>query len=257
MNALIFEDEKLVALELIASLAEVDPAIKIVGTVGSVKGALRWFADNAEPDLIFADIQLSDGVSFTIFEKFQLACPVIFTTAYNEYAIKAFKVNSIDYLLKPVREDELRQAIAKARSLSQHRGKIAIDVQKLIEALSTPSARKPAYKEHFLGNTHNSWVPVNIADVAYFMRDELNFMVTKTSERYILDYDTLDQIESMLDPARFYRASRHCIVCIDAVQRVKGMANLKLQLILKAPNHQFGIDISRDKAPSFKKWLEQ
>jgi DNA-binding LytR/AlgR family response regulator len=257
MNALIFEDEKLVAQELIATLADVDPDIKIVGTVGSIKTALRWFAENAEPDLIFADIQLADGVSFTIFEKFQLSCPVIFTTAYNEYAIKAFKVNGIDYLLKPVHEDELRQAIAKARALTQPQGKIAIDVQKLIEALHTPLARKSPYKEHFLGNTRNSWVPVNIADVAYFMRDELNFMVTKTSERFILDYDTLDQIETMLDPTRFYRASRHCIVCIDSVQRVKGLANLKLQLILKAPNHQFEIDISRDKAPSFKKWLEQ
>ena len=257
MNALLIEDEKLVAQELIATLAEVDPAIRIVGTVGSVKTALRWFAENAEPDLIFADIQLADGISFTIFEKFQLSCPVIFTTAYNEYAIKAFKVNGIDYLLKPVDENELRQAIAKARALTQQPGKIAIDVQKLIEALGTPAARKPAYKEHFLGNARNSWVPVNIADVAYFMRDQLNFMVTNTSERYILDYDTLDEIESMLDPTRFYRASRHCIVSIDAVQRVKGLANLKLQLILKAPNHQFDIDISRDKAPSFKKWLEQ
>lgn len=257
MNALIIEDEKLVALELIASLAEVDPAIHIVGTVNSVKTALRWFAENAEPDLIFADIQLADGVSFTIFEKFHLSCPVIFTTAYNEYAIKAFKVNGIDYLLKPVDWEELRQAIAKARALTKNIGKVAIDVQKLMQALNSPAALKPAYREHFLGNARNSWVPVRISDVAYFMRDQVNFMVTNTSERYIVDYDTLDQIESMIDPAQFYRASRHCIVNIDAVQRVKGLANLKLQLVLKAPNHQFDIDISRDKAPSFKKWLEQ
>lgn len=258
MNALIIEDEKLVALELTASIAEVDPTITIVGTVGSVKTALRWFAENAEPDLIFADIQLADGISFTIFDKFQLTCPIIFTTAYNEYAIQAFKVNGIDYLLKPVDWDELRQAITKARSLAKQPGKLDIDVQKLMAALNmSPTALKPIYKEHFLGNARNSWVPVRIADIAYIMRDELNFMVTNTSERYILDYDTLDQIESMLNPDQFYRASRHCIINITSVQSVKGLANLKLQLVLKAPNHQFIIDISRDKAPSFKKWLEK
>ncbi|MFD2934858.1 LytR/AlgR family response regulator transcription factor [Spirosoma flavum] len=257
MNALIIEDEKLVALELTASIAEVDPGIKIVGTVGSVKTALRWFAENAEPDVIFADIQLADGISFTIFDKFKISCPIIFTTAYNEYAIQAFKVNGIDYLLKPVDWDELRQAIAKARALGKSQSKTAIDVQKLLDALNIPSALKPTYKEHFLGNARNSWIPVRVADIAYIVRDELNFMVTNSGERYILDYDTLDEIESLLNPNQFYRASRHCIVNINSVQSVKGLSNLKLVLALKTPNHQFSIDISRDKAPSFKKWLEQ
>lgn len=257
MNALIIEDEKLVALELTASIAEVDPTIKIVGLVGSVKTALRWFAENAEPDVIFADIQLADGISFTIFDKFTITCPIIFTTAYNEYAIQAFKVNGIDYLLKPVDWNELRLAIAKARALLKNQSKTAIDVQKLLDALTMPATLKPTYKEHFLGNARNSWIPIRVADIAYVVRDELNFMVTSTGERYILDYDTLDEIESLLDPAQFYRASRHCIVNINAVQSVKGLANLKLLLALKTPNHQFSIDISRDKAPSFKKWLEQ
>ena len=257
MNALIIEDEKLVALELTASIAEVDPTIKLVGTVGSVKTALRWFAENAEPDVIFADIQLADGVSFAIFEKFQISCPVIFTTAYNEYAIQAFKVNGIDYLLKPVDQDELKQAIAKARKQLNTQGSIALDIQKLLDTLNLPKTLKSAFKEHFLGNARNSWVPVRVSDVAYFTRDQLNFMVTNTNERYILDYDTLDEIESMLNPDQFYRVSRHCIVNINAVQTVKGLANLKLQLVLKAPNHSVGIDISRDKAPSFKKWLEK
>ncbi|MVM29135.1 response regulator [Spirosoma sp. HMF4905] len=257
MNALLIEDEKLVALELTASIAEVDPTIKIVGTVGSVKTALRWFAENAEPDVIFADIQLSDGISFTIFDKFKITCPIIFTTAYNEYAIQAFKVNGIDYLLKPVDWDELRQAIAKARSLTKNQNKTAIDVQKLLNALSIPTISKPTYKEHFLGNARNSWVPVRVTDIACILRDELNFMITNAGERYILDYATLDEIESLLNPAQFYRASRHCLVNINAVQSVKGLANLKLLLVLKSPNHQVAIDISRDKAPSFKKWLEQ
>ncbi|GAB2596002.1 LytR/AlgR family response regulator transcription factor [Spirosoma areae] len=257
MNALIIEDEKLVALELIASITEVDPGVKIAGTVNSVKTALRWFAENAEPDVIFADIQLADGVSFTIFDKFQLSCPVIFTTAYNEYAIQAFKANGIDYLLKPVDWDELRRAITKARTLTKTQGKIAVDIHKLMEALNTPTGAKPTFKEHFLGNARNSWIPVNVSEVAYFTRDQLNFMVTNTNERYILDYDTLDEIESLLNPDQFYRANRHCIINLNAVRSVKGLANLKLNLKLKAPNHSFDIEISRDKAPSFKKWLEK
>lgn len=257
MNALIIEDEKLVALELIASITEVDPGVKIIGTVNSVKTALRWFAENAEPDVIFADIQLADGISFTIFDKFQLNCPVIFTTAYNEYAIQAFKANGIDYLLKPVDWDELRNAIAKARTLTKAQGKVAVDIQKLMDALNMPTAIKLTYKEHFLGNARNSWIPVKVSEVAYFTRDQLNFMVTNTSERYILDYDSLDEIESLLNPDQFYRVNRHCIINLSAVQSVKGLANLKLSLKLKVPNHPFEIEISRDKAPSFKKWLEK
>ncbi|HEX8531987.1 MAG TPA: LytTR family DNA-binding domain-containing protein, partial [Cytophagales bacterium] len=167
-----------------------------------------------------------------------------------------FKANGIDYLLKPVDGKELALALAKARSLAGRQGRPTLDVQKLIEALHAP-APSPAYKEHFLGNARNSWIPVRVGDIAYFLRDQLNYMVTHTNEKYILDYDTLDEIEAMLNPRLFYRASRHCIVNISAVQRVKGLANLKLQLILKAPNHQVELDISRDKAPSFRKWLEQ
>lgn len=257
MNALIIEDEKLVALELAASIAEVSSEINIIGTVGSVKAALRWFSENAEPDIIFADVQLSDGVSFRIFEQFQLTCPVIFTTAYNEYAIQAFKVNGIDYLLKPVDWTELERAIAKAKSLLKTQSGRVFDVGKLLEVLNVPSVPKPVFKEHFLGNARNSWVPVKVSDIAYFTRDQLNFMVTNTGERLILDYNSLDEIEQLLNPDQFYRANRHCIVNINAVQHVKGMANFKLTLSLKAPNHQFAIEVSRDKAPSFKKWLEK
>lgn len=257
MNALIIEDEKLVALELTASIAEVEPDMKIVGTLGSIKTALNWLAENAEPDVIFADIQLADGVSFTIFDKYALTCPVIFTTAYNEYAIQAFKANGVDYLLKPVDLNELRKAISKARTLIKAQHKVAIDVQKLMDVLNRPTGNRLNFKEHFLGNARNSWVPVKVSDVAYFTRDQLNFMVTNANERYILDYDTLDEIENLLNPDQFYRANRHCIVNLDAVQSVKGLANLKLQLKLKAPNHLMDIEISRDKAPAFRKWLEK
>jgi DNA-binding LytR/AlgR family response regulator len=152
MKALIIEDEQLVAEELIISLAQVDPGLKIIGTLGSVKTALRWFAENAEPDVIFADVELADGLSFAIFERFQLSCPVIFTTAYNEYAIQAFKVNGIDYLLKPVDWGELRVAIAKARAQVNIRSKVAFDVQKVIDALTqSPTIRQLSLQRAFSG----------------------------------------------------------------------------------------------------------
>lgn len=255
MNALIIEDEKLVAQELAASIADVDPTINLVGTVGSVKTALTWFAAHSEPDVIFADIQLADGVSFSIFSKIQVSCPIIFTTAYNEYAIQAFKADGIAYLLKPVDRDELQQAILKARKLIKTPGQVPFDVQRLMDALHiTPKA---TFKEHFLGNARNRWVPIRVDDVAYFNRNQLIFLVTNTGESYILDYDTLDEVESLVNPDQFYRISRQCIINIRAVQTLKGMANLKLQLVLKAPNHAVELDISRDKAPSFRKWLEK
>ena len=257
MNALIIEDEKLVAQELAASIADVDPTITLVGTVGSVKTALTWFAEHAEPDVVFADIQLADGISFTIFSKLQISCPVVFTTAYNEYAIQAFTVNGIAYLLKPVDRDELQLAIAKARKLTRVEGQSTFDVQKLMEALNLSPVLKPTFKEHFLGNARNSWVPIRVADTAYFIRDQLIFLVTNAGERYILDYDTLDEVVSVISPDQFYRISRHCIININAVHTLKGMANLKLQLVLKVPNQSVGLDISRDKAPSFRKWLEK
>lgn len=258
MNALIIEDEKLVALELTANIAQVSPDIRVITTIGSVKTALRWFSENAEPDLIFADIQLSDGISFRIFEQFRLTCPIIFTTAYNEYAIQAFKANGIDYLLKPVDLDELSQAIAKAKMLVKAKSSVALDVSKLLEALNmSANPGRHTYKEHFLGNSRNSWVPVKVVDVAYFIRDQLNFLVTNAGERFILDYDTLDQIEELLDPHVFYRANRQFIIHIGAVQQVKGLSNLKLNVKLKSPNHQLDIEVSRDKAPVFKKWLEK
>jgi DNA-binding LytR/AlgR family response regulator len=257
MNALIIEDEKLVAMELAASIAEVNPDINIIGTVGSVKTALRWFSENAEPDVIFADVQLSDGVSFRIFEQYSLSCPVIFTTAYNEYAIQAFKVNGIDYLLKPVDWDELRKAISKAQSLIKAKSNVSLDIGKLLGLLNVQGTSKPAFKEHFLGKARNSWVPVQVGDISYFFRDQVNFLVTTTGERFVVDHETMDEIELLLNPDQFYRVNRQCIVNITAVKQVKGMSNLKLNVSLKEPNHRFNIEISRDKAPSFKKWLEK
>ena len=174
MNAIIIEDEKLVARELANSIAEVAPDLEIIEILGSVKSSLRYFSENTEPDLVFADIQLSDGVSFEIFEKYPLSCPIIFTTAFNEYAIKAFKVNSIDYLLKPVQLKELQAAIEKAKTLYKNNLKNPLDLLKLIEVLKLQNSPQNTYKEHFLGNLRNSISPIKVTDISYFNHEELN-----------------------------------------------------------------------------------
>ena len=212
MKAIIIEDEKLVAKELIMKIAEIDADLKILEVLPSVKSALKWFGDNAEPDVIFADIQLADGVSFEIFEKFAISCPIIFITSYNEYAIRAFKVNGIDYLLKPVEPEELEKAIEKAKKIQKNTAKPALDLNSLVEMLKSGENAKPVYKEHFLCNHRNAWIPIKTDEITYFIYDTLIYVVTKNNEKYSMDYESMDEIEAMLDPTQFFRVNRQFIV---------------------------------------------
>ncbi|GAB3505185.1 LytR/AlgR family response regulator transcription factor [Emticicia fontis] len=257
MNAIIIEDEKLVARELTYKINEIDEEVRVLEVLPSVKTALRWLGENAEPDLVFADIQLADGVSFEIFDKFQLSCPIIFTTSYNEYAIRAFKVNGIDYLLKPVEPEELAKAIGKARELNKTKTKTPIDLNSLVEMLKVGNMSKPVYKEHFLANHRNSWIPVKIVDIAFFYYEAIIYLITKNNEKYTLDMSSMDELEELIDPSKFYRVNRQYIVCIDVIQSVRSIENSKLIVKLKNPHHTTEIDISRHKAPTFKKWLEK
>ena len=257
MNAIIIEDEKLVARELSFKIEKIDPTLKILEVLPSVKTSINWLQNNAEPDLIFADIQLADGVSFEIFEKYQLNCPIIFITSYNEYAIKAFKVNVIDYLLKPVELDDLRNAIDKARNLNKRSAKIPVDMHALMEMLQTGVTPKLEYKDHFLVNFRNAWVPIKTTDIDYFYYETLVHVVTKNKETFTYDSDTMDEIELMLDPAIFYRINRQFIVNIEAIQKVWGIESSKLLVKLKEPHQAVEVNISRLKAPHFKKWLEK
>lgn len=256
MNAVIIEDETLIAKELQFKIAAVAPDVKIMQVLPSVKTSNKWFMENAEPDLLFADIQLSDGVSFEIFERYQIACPVIFTTAYDEYAIKAFKVNGIDYLLKPVDTAELSKAIDKAREIVKSRSAYPKDIQQLLAMMANPQAAASKYKEKFVVKQRNNWIPVFTKDIACFYRENLNYIVTFSGEKYIIDFVTLEEVEELLDPQVFYRANRQSIVHIDAIQSIKPHENQKLTLTLKAPL-KIEQDISREKAPGFKKWFER
>ena len=255
IKAVIIEDENLIARELKGKIAAVAPDVQVVEIIPSLKTARKWFMNNAEPDLLFMDIQLSDGVSFELFDEFTLNCPVIFTTAYDEYAIRAFKVNGVDYLLKPVDDEELAQAINKCRQLMQKQVKQQSDIRELIQVLQNP-ADVLLYKEKFIVNVRNNWLPVATKDIACFVRDNLNYLYTFDGEKYILDYSTLEEIEELLNPKLFYRANRQCIVHINAIQSIKPHENQKLTLTLKPPL-KMEQDVSREKAPAFKRWFDR
>lgn len=256
MKAVIIEDEEIIANVLLNKIKKVSTDVNVVAILPSLKTARRWFGENAEPDLLFMDIQLSDGVSFDIFKDFTLKCPVIFTTAYDEYAIRAFKVNGVDYLLKPVNETDLADAINKSRKQVNKSEAIPADITALIKSLANPDAASK-YKEKFIVNIRNQWMPVNTNEIACFCKDALNYIYLFKGERYIIDYVTLEEVEELLNPKQFYRANRQFIINIDAIQTVKPVENSKLIIRLKEPNHKLEIDMSRLKSPEFKKWMDR
>ena len=256
IKAVIIEDESLVARELQSKISTVAQDVEVQALLPSLKTARRWFMQNAEPDLLFMDIQLGDGVSFELLEHFHLSCPIIFTTAYDEYAIRAFKVNGIDYLLKPIDEAELEKAIRKCRALSEKTKPAPPALQDLLQMLAGTTRPEPVYKEKFIVHIRHQWVPINTADIACFTKDTIHYLHTFKGERYVLDFTTMEDIEELLDPRQFFRANRQSIVHIDAIETVVLHENQKLTLRLKKPL-RLDIDISREKAPSFKRWFDR
>lgn len=249
MNLLIIEDEPLVAKDLLKVIGRVAPGAHVKGVVSSVAEAHRWLDANPVPDLVLSDIQLSDGISFEIFESRKMWCPVIFTTAYDEYAIRAFKLNSIDYLLKPIDENELSAALAKFRNIITP-DTVAEQVKTLIGNWGKDQKK---YKERFLSIQRNALVPINQKDIGYFHKEELIFIHTMGNERMISEHQTLDEIESLIDPSVFFRVNRQFIVHMQTVARIRTThKGLTVQLV--AP-FNFELDISREKATAFKDWL--
>jgi DNA-binding LytR/AlgR family response regulator len=257
MKALIIEDETIVAKTLQSKIARVAPDVELIGILPSLKVARKWFMENAEPDLLFMDIQLSDGVSFELFETYQLSCPIVFTTAYDDYAIKAFKVNGVDYLLKPIEEDELQKAIDKCRAIVNRQQPATAEIANLLKVLQQPGIKSHGFKEKFIVYMRNQWKPVGVEEIACFTKDVLNYACLHNGDKFQLNFDTLDEVEELLDPAKFFRVSRQYIINIDAIDAVKPLEYSKLLVKLKAPNHKYEIDMSRDKAPVFKKWVDR
>lgn len=249
MKLLIIEDEPLVAKDLLNLIAKLAPDAQVLQVLSSVDSARKWFSENTTPDLILSDIQLSDGISFDIFESLHLSCPIIFTTAYDEYAIRAFKLNSIDYLLKPIDSKELSAALAKYKSLSAEN----IIGEQLKALMNNWGTHAKKYKERFLTLHRNTLVPVSQQSIAYFHKEELIYLHTMDNERLITEHHTLDEIEGLLDPEVFFRVNRQYIIHIQSVGRIKP-THKGLTVQLKPPFNT-DIDISREKATAFKKWI--
>ncbi|MDZ4757244.1 MAG: LytTR family DNA-binding domain-containing protein [Bacteroidota bacterium] len=252
IKTLIIEDEPLVAKDLKNQLKTLNEEIEIITTLGSTAEAIAWFQSNPQPDLIFMDIQLSDGVSFDILKEVTITAPIIFTTAYDQYAIQAFKHNSIDYLLKPIDAEELQHALDQFKLYTSENSDFSVKLKGLLSNLNQGGGK---YKERFMVQTRNTLMPVPIGDIAYFSKEELIYIYTKENNRYLSENHSMEEIEEMCDPKQFYRANRQAIINVAMIERVKSSYNGKLLAVLKPP-FAMEIDISREKASDFKEWLD-
>jgi two-component system LytT family response regulator len=250
MKIIIIEDEPLVAKDLQNLLKRIEPDVQVMEVLSSVDAATRWFASHPLPDLILSDIQLSDGISFDIYETLHLSCPIIFTTAYDDYAIRAFKLNSVDYLLKPVDGKELSAALAKYKSLSSETV-LSEQLKTLMATWGQHPVKK--YKERFLCLHRNTLVPVTHQEIAFFHKEELIHLQTLNNERFISEHQTMDEIENLLNPEFFFRVNRQYILHIQSIGRIK-TTHKGLTVQLKPP-FNIEIDISREKATTFKNWV--
>lgn len=256
MKAIILEDETLIARELQFKLKQVAPDVEVMMHLDSLEAARQWLQQHPQPDLFFMDIQLGDGVSFELFQDFTISCPVVFTTAYDEYAIQAFKVNGADYLLKPVDNQELTNAVDKCRRIIESQTAYPSDLRTLIQTLSGQQPA-PKYKEKFIVNFRKQWVPINTRDIAAFYRENINYLVTFNGDKHILDFTTLEEVENLLDPNLYYRASRQAIIHIDSIRSIRPLDNQTIQVFLKEPLDKLEVSVGRAKAPEFKKWFDR
>jgi len=250
MKTIIIEDENLTAKRLQSLLHKYDPAIQILGVLPSVQESVEWFKSNPSPDLIFMDIHLEDDLAFKIFEQVKLKAPVVFTTAYDEYMIKAFKVNSIDYLLKPIDYEELVQAIEKFKTLRDQFAK-GPDMETLLQLIGK---KEPEYKTRFMITVGTRIRSIEIEEIAYFYSEEkLTFMVTKEGQQLPIDF-SLDKLTTLLNPRDFFRISRQFLVGFESIQTVQAHIKGKLKLELK-PKCKFEVFVSGDRMTDFKEWL--
>ena len=249
MKVLIIEDEKPAAEKLKTLIKKTDPEIEVLGVSTSVKKSVEWFTQNQPPDLAFMDIQLGDGLSFEIFEQTEVNCPVIFTTAYDEYALKAFKVNSIDYLLKPVEKEQLENALKKFHRVHVPKpNKHVFD--KVLSTLTSD------YKSRFLIKVGEHIRSLSVAQIqSFYSMDKSTYVLTSENRNYDLDY-TLDQIETLIDPSKFFRISRKFIINIDYINDIISYTNSRLKVKLQGETGEEMI-VSREKVKDFKNWLDQ
>jgi DNA-binding LytR/AlgR family response regulator len=252
MRVLIVEDEHLASQKLKQLLLKIDDSIQILDMLESVSATINWISNNPPPDLIFMDIQLDDGVCFEIFNAVEVNTPVIFTTAYDQYAIKAFKVNSVDYLLKPISHDDLTSALKKFNLTYQQayyqKEKINILYDQLV---------KKDYKSRFFVKVGTHFFSISTEDIAcFYIRERSTFIKSKVGKNFDIDF-SLDQVQHMVDPDHFFRINRNYIVNLDSITDIISYSTNRLKLKLKNFEHLEDLIVSREKTSDFKQWLDK
>jgi len=256
MKILIVEDESATARRLQKLLLEIDADIQVLAILESIAQTVNWLGSNAEPDLIFMDINLSDGLSFGIFDEIELNCPVIFTTAYDQYAIQAFKVNSIDYLLKPVNKDSLAGSLRKYHKLHTRENEAQIDIPKfdIAKLALALGVSKPTFLKRVVVRYGEIIKAIEIKDVAYFYSDEkIVFMALKEGKSYPVDF-TLDHLEQRLDPDIFFRINRKFLINYYSIEKMISYSKSRIKITLNPPCELESIS-STERSGEFKDWL--
>jgi len=250
MNIIIIEDETPALNRIKKMVLEIEPETNILATADSIVSAVQVIESNKNIDLLLMDIELADGQSFEIFNRIEINIPVVFTTAYDEFALRAFKVNSVDYLLKPIEKDDLRNALIKFRTIQNNNFNL-VNLKQLLNQVSIPQT---TIKERFLVKLGERLISVHSNDIAYFnSKDKLTFLVTKNGNKYVVDY-TLDELELLIDNKQFYHVNRQFIASISSIVNIHTYFNGKLKLQLSPPIEEEVI-VSREKASDLKTWL--
>jgi DNA-binding LytR/AlgR family response regulator len=251
MNVLVVENEHPAADKIVRLLKKLDKSITVIDVIETVEDAINRLQENPQPDLILMDIQLDDGLCFEIFDTINVDTPVIFTTAYDEYTLRAFKVNSIDYLLKPVEEESLRAALAKFKKLNADKDPFRRDFRQLINEF------RNQYKSRFLIRIGDKFRSVPAGEISHFHITERSVFLSDYNGRdYGID-NSLDNLQEMLDPRKFFRINRECIVNIDSISLMYSYSSSRLQLTLKGQEQNELFVVSRDKVADFKKWIDK
>ena len=252
MKVVIIEDESFAAIRLKKLIHEYDSDIKVIAELESVEESVKWFSNNKEPDLIFLDIHLEDDLSFSIFEKVDIHCPIIFTTAFDEYAIRAFKLKSIDYLLKPIVKEELIAALKKYGEMTGETGSIK-DINSLYRLMVD---KTPEYRVRFSVSFGAKIKTIPVEDIVYFVSEEgVTFAYLKGKGSYPIDM-SLDKLVSELDPAKYFRINRKMVLGIDGITNIHVFPKSRLKLDLNPKFHE-EVFVSVDRVTSFKKWLDR
>lgn len=248
MNVLIIEDEEIAAERLQKMLKQLESDINIVATIDGIEASVNWLKSNPSPDLIFADIHLSDGHSFDIFKQVEVQCPIIFTTAYDKYAIQAFKFNSIDYLLKPLKKVELEDSLKKFKKVRSEF--IVPEYNKLLQVLEA----EKSYQKRLVIRFGHTIKTIEIEDIAYFYTEErVSFACTKEGKKWPVDH-TLDELENIIDPSCFFRINRQFIINVNSIQNMYSYSKSRVKLTLQ-PAASMETIVSTDRSPIFKEWL--